>query len=110
MLKLPNPGDETSLLSQRNLGLEPTGPFLFVSFLLFGHISGRIILFVCSKRRRLEARNFAVILIYIPFTTYEKNSFTELAGRSFTNGFSGPKCFRDFRETGPRARRTGLRS
>ena len=56
---------------------------------LFGHISGRIILFVCSKRRRLEARNFAVILIYIPFTTYEKNSFTELAGRSFTNGFSG---------------------
>ena len=42
-----------------------------------------------------------LILIYIPFTTYEKNSFTELAGRSFTNGFSGPKCFRDFRETGP---------
>ena len=67
-----------------------------------GHISGRIILFLCSKRRRLEARNFAVILIYIPFTTYEKTSFTELAGRSFTNGFSGPKCFRYFRETGPR--------
>ena len=69
---------------------------------LFGHISGRINLFVCSKRRRLKARNFAVMLIYIPFTTYEKNNFTELAGRSFTNGFSGPKCFRDFRETGPR--------
>ena len=32
----------------------------------------------------------------------KKNSFTELAGRSFMNGFSGPKCFRDFRETGPR--------
>ena len=68
---------------------------------LFGHISGRIILFVCSKRKRLEARNFAVILIYIPFTTYEKTSFTELAGRSFTNSFSGPKCCRNFRETGP---------
>ena len=68
---------------------------------LFGHISGRIILFACSKRRRLEARNFAVVLIYIPFTTYEKTSFTELAGRSFTNDFSGPKCFRDFQETGP---------
>ena len=44
---------------------------------LFGRIPGDIILFVSSKRRRLEARNFAVILILIPFTTYEKTSFTE---------------------------------
>ena len=44
---------------------------------LFGRISGDIFLFVSSKRRRLEARNFAVILIFIPFTTYEKTSFTE---------------------------------
>ena len=65
----------------------------------FGRISGRIILSVSWKRRRLEARNFAVILIYTSFTSYEKTSFTELAGRSFTNGFSGPKSFRDFRET-----------
>ena len=71
---------------------------------LFGRISADIILFVSSKRRRLEARNFAVILIFIPFTTYEKTSFTEKAGRSFTNGFSGPKSSRDFRETGPRTR------
>ena len=69
---------------------------------LFGRISGDIILFVSSKRRSLEARNFAVILIFIPFTTYEKTSFPEKAGRSFTNGFSGPKRSRDFRETGPR--------
>ena len=55
------------------------------------------IFFRSSKWRRLEARNFAVILIVIPFTTYEKTSFTELAARSFTNGF------RDFRETDPRA-------
>ena len=53
---------------------------------------------------RLEARNFAIILIFILFTTYEKTSFTEKAGRSFTNGFSGPKSSRDFRETGPRTR------
>ena len=65
----------------------------------FGRILGDIILFVSSKRRRLEARNFAVI--FIPLTTCEKISFTEKAGRNFTNGFSGPKCFRDFRETGP---------
>ena len=44
---------------------------------LFGRISGDIILFVSSKRRRLEARNFVVILISIPFTTYEKTNFTE---------------------------------
>ena len=44
---------------------------------LFGYISGDIILFVSSKRRRLEARNLAIIFISIPFTTYEKTSFTE---------------------------------
>ena len=61
---------------------------------LFGRISGDLILFVSSKRRGLEARNFAIIIsIFILLTTYEKNSFTELAGRSFTNGFSDPKSF-----------------
>ena len=35
------------------------------------------------------------------FTTYEKTSFKEYVGGSFTKGFSGPKSFRDFRETGP---------
>ena len=44
---------------------------------LFGRISGDIILFVSSKRRRPEARNFAVIFIFIPFTTYVKISFAE---------------------------------
>ena len=44
---------------------------------LFGRISGDIILFVSSKRRRLEARNVAVIFIFIPFTTYKKTSFKE---------------------------------
>ena len=68
---------------------------------LFGRISGDIILLVSLTRRRLEARNFAVILGFIPFTTYEKTSFTEYTGRSFTNGFSGPKSFREFRETAP---------
>ena len=29
------------------------------------------------KRRRLEARNFVVIFIFILFTTYEMTSFTE---------------------------------
>ena len=37
---------------------------------LFGRISGDIVFFVSSKRRRPEARNFAVRIIFIPFTTY----------------------------------------
>ena len=70
---------------------------------LFGRISGYIIHFVSSKRKRLEARNLAFILIFVPFITYEKTGFTELADRSFRNGFSGPESFRDFRETGARS-------
>ena len=44
---------------------------------LFERISGDIALSVSSKRRRLEARNFAVISTFTPFTTYKKISFTE---------------------------------
>ena len=41
------------------------------------NFSGDVILFVSSKRRLLEARNFAGIFIFIPFTTYENTSFTQ---------------------------------
>ena len=44
---------------------------------LLGRISGNMILFLFSKQSRLVARNSAVILIFIPFTTYEKISFPE---------------------------------
>ena len=69
---------------------------------LFGRISGYLILFVSSKRRRLEAQNSAFILIFIPFTTYEKTGFPELAGRSFQMAFRARKVksFPNFRETG----------
>ena len=67
---------------------------------LFGRVSGDIILFVSSKRRRLEAQNFAVFFSCFPFTTHEKTSPAESAVRSLTNGFSGPKSFWDLRETG----------
>lgn len=30
-----------------------------------------------------------VVLIFIPFTAYQRTSFTEQAGQSYTNGFSG---------------------
>ena len=74
----------------RQLLAEPTlGPVCRKVLKLFMRISGDIILSVSSKRRRLEARNVAVILIFLPFTTHEKTSFTEQVGRNFTNGFSG---------------------
>ena len=41
---------------------------------LFGRISGDIIHSVSSRGRRLEAGNFAVVLIFVPFTTYEKKT------------------------------------
>ena len=64
---------------------------------LIGRVSGDIILFVSSKQRRLEARNFAVFFSCFPFTTYETPSFVELEVRSFTNGFLGPNGFRTFK-------------
>ena len=58
--------------------------------------------FVSPKRKRLDVQNFAFILIFIPFTTYEKPGFTELAGRSFTNGFSlARKVFGTFEKRAP---------
>ena len=41
------------------------------------NFSGDIILFVSSKGRFSVSRNSAVILIFIPFTTYKNTSFTE---------------------------------
>mgnify|MGYP000306102156 CR=1 FL=1 len=67
----------------------------------FLRISGDIIHFVSSKRRPLEVRNFAVIFIFILSTTYEKTSFTEYAGRSFTNGFLARKVFGTFEKRAP---------
>ena len=55
-----------SLLKQQPEKFRPGACFSTVPK-LFGHISGDIILFVSSKRRRLEARNFAVIFIFILF-------------------------------------------
>ena len=69
----------------------------------FSKVPGDIILFVSWKQRRSKTRNFAVILIFLPITSCEMSSFTEQAGRSFTDGFSDQKSFRDCRETGPRA-------
>ena len=77
------------------------GCHFIISNYVTQNFSADIILFVSSKQRSSVTWKFAVIFIFIPFTTYEKISFTEWGDRSFTNGFSGPKGLRDFRETGP---------
>ena len=48
---------------------EYRGPFLKSPETFRAHF-GDIILFVSSRQRRLKARNFTVIFIFIPFTTY----------------------------------------
>ena len=50
---------------------------------LFGRISGDLILFVSSERKGLEARNFAVISLFILFTTYDKNQLYRVSGSEF---------------------------
>ena len=73
--------------------------------------AGDIILFVSSKRRRLKAGNYAVILTLIPFTTYEKMIFTQEAPLT-RRWFSGRSCIRsnwnlrvNFKEGGNRSAR-----
>ena len=66
MLKLPIELTQQDATAGKLRGLFLESPETFrVHF-------GGLILFVYSIRRRLEARHFAVILIFIPFTTYEK--------------------------------------
>ena len=71
---------------------------------LFGRVSGEIILFVSSKRTEGVSRHKTLQCVSVVFHLqyHEKTSPAELAVRSFTNGFSGPKSFRNFRETGHR--------
>ena len=69
LLTLQCYNDDTILKTCQTLTTRPGAYFSKVPK-VFGRISGDIILFVSSKRRRLEARNFAVLFIFIPFTTY----------------------------------------
>ena len=59
---------------------------------LFGRIWGDIIVFTSTKRKRLEARNFAVILIFSPLQHMKRPALQ--------NKRVG--VLRDFRKTGPR--------
>ena len=59
---------------------------------LFGCISGYIILFVSSKQRHLEARNFEVISIFIPFKTW-KDQLSRTSSSQIYKSLFGPEKF-----------------
>ena len=58
------------LSRQKTSKLEQSRGLFLESLETFRAYSGDIILFVSSKRRRFEARNFAVIFMFIAFTAY----------------------------------------
>ena len=59
--------------------------------------------FLCNSRteRIFKLSNFTIIFLFVTLKACKKIGFPKPAIGSFTNGFSGPKRFRDFRETGP---------
>ena len=81
---------ENGCLQQRRCN-KPLRRVFFTSIPFFGHDVHRVIRYQwarfskvsklfgrnCIIGRPLEARNFSVTLIYIPYTTYEKTSFTK---------------------------------
>ena len=79
------------------------GPVSRKSRELFGRISGVIlhVLFVSSKRMRLGVRNFAVILIVILFTTYEKEKLYRISGSEIYECLFGREKFSGLSGNGP---------
>ena len=73
----------------------------------FGRISGDIIHFVSSKRKRLEARNFAVILILFPLQHMKRSAF-RISGSEFYEWLFGPEKFSGLSRNGPEAKLTLL--
>ena len=67
---------------------------------LDGSFSRVTIFFVSQERRGFNSSNFTVIFLFVTLKTCRKTGFPKQAVGNFTDGFSGPKRFRDFRETG----------
>ena len=83
------------------VAIRPGGRFSKVPK-LYGPLLGVTIPFVIRERRAFDSSNFRVIFLFVALKTCEKIGPPKQAVGNFTFGFSGPKSFRDFRETGPR--------
>ena len=66
------------------------------------NFTGVTIPFVSQERRGFKSSNLTDMFLLVSLKTYSKIGFSKQAVGSFTNGFSAPKRFRDFRETGSR--------
>ena len=84
----------------RGFNSHPGGRFSKVPK-LYRPFSGVIIPFVTQEWRAFNSSTFTVIFLFVTLKTYEKIGFLKQAVGNFTDDFSGPKSFRDFRETGP---------
>ena len=67
---------------------------------LFGRILCDIVLFVCSQGRRLDARNFAVILFFTPFKTL-KDQLYRVSRSEFYEWPFGPEKFSELSRNVP---------
>ena len=81
-------------------GSGPRGRFSKVPQ-LYGPFSSVTVPFVSQERRGFNSSKFTVIFLFVPLKAFQKTGFPKQAVGSFPIGFSGPKSFRDFRETGP---------
>ena len=70
---------------------------------LFGRISGDIILFVSSKRRRLGARNFAKFLNFYSLYNMWTDQLYRVSRSEFHEWLFGPEKFSGFLRKGPKA-------
>ena len=84
-----------------SLILRDRGPFL-ESPELYGPFSGVTIPLVSQERKGLKVTKLHSQVSFCYFENMLKDRLSKTSGWQFTNGFSGPKSFRDFRETGPR--------
>ena len=71
---------------------------------LFELISGDIILFVSSKRRRLEARNFAIIFFLFPLQHMKRSALQNKQVVILRMSFRARKVLRTFEKRAPSLR------
>ena len=67
---------------------------------LYGIFLGVTIPFVSQERRGFESSNYTLLFLFVTLKACQKIGVPKQAVGSFTNGFPGPKSFRDFGETG----------
>ena len=78
------------------------GPVSMTSRNLAGQF--RVSQFPLYVKNGFKSSNVTVINLFVTLKTCLTISFPKQAVGSFTNGFSGPKSYRDFRETVPCSR------